>query len=55
VVVESSGRVVSTAGRTYNNTYCEVFRFVDGEVKEVTVYLDTALVNRVFGNGATGD
>ena len=55
VVVESSGRVVTTAGKTYNNTYCEVLRFVDGELKEVTVYLDTALVNRVFGTGTTGD
>lgn len=55
VVVESSGQVVTTAGKTYNNIYCEIFRFVDGEVKEVTVYLDTALVNRVFGAGAAGD
>lgn len=55
IVVESSGRVATAQGKTYNNTYCEVFRFLDGKVKEVTVYLDTALVNRVFGTETTGD
>ncbi len=55
VVVESSGQVVTTAGKPYTNTYCEIFRLADGEVKEVTVYLDTALINTVFGAGATGD
>jgi ketosteroid isomerase-like protein len=55
VVVESSGRVVTTAGKPYYNTYCEIFRLAGGEVKEVTVYLDTALINAVFGAGATGD
>lgn len=55
VVVESSGRVVTTAGTPDNNTYCEIFRLAAGEVKEVSVYLDTALINTVFGAGATGD
>ncbi len=55
VVVESSGRVVTTTGKPYNNTYCEIFRLAGGKVKEVTVYLDTALINTVFGAGATGD
>jgi uncharacterized protein len=48
VVVESSGRVVTTAGKPYNNTYCEIFRLVDGKVKEVKVYLDTALIDATF-------
>jgi len=55
VVVESSGRVVTTAGKPYNNTYCEILRFAGGEIKEVMVYLDTALINTVFGAGAIGD
>lgn len=55
MIVESSGQVVTTAGEPYNNTYCEIFRLAGGEVKEVTVYLDTALINTVFGAGATGD
>ena len=55
VVVESSGQVVTTVGKPYNNTYCEIFRLAGGEVKEVTVNLDTALIDTVFGAGATGD
>ena len=55
VVVESSGRVLTTAGNLYNNAYCEIFRFAGGKIKEVTVYLDTGLVDRVFGAGGTGD
>lgn len=55
VVVESSGRVVTTAGKPYNNTYCEIFRLAGGKVKEVTVYLDTALINTTFSAGAIGD
>ena len=55
VVVESSGRVVTTAGKPYNNAYCEIFRLAGGKIKEVTVYLDTGLVDRVFGAGGIGD
>jgi ketosteroid isomerase-like protein len=43
VVVESTGEAVTNAGKPYNQTYCEVFRFVDGQLGEVTTYLDTAL------------
>jgi len=55
VVVESSGRVVTAAGKPYNNTYCEIFRLAGGRVTEVTVYLDTALIDTTFGAGAMGD
>lgn len=55
VVVESSGLVVTTAGKPYNNAYCEIFRLAGGKIKEVTVYLDTGLVDSVFGAGGTGD
>lgn len=45
VVVEARGENnVTTAGVPYNNTYCFVFRLADGAVREVTEYLDTALV-----------
>lgn len=44
VVVEATGRAVTRAGVPYNNTYCWIFRFESGKVREMTEYLDTALV-----------
>lgn len=55
VVVESSSQVTTREGKPYNNTYCEIFRLDGGKVKEVTVYLDTALVNAVFGAEVADD
>lgn len=49
VVVESSGEVTTKTGKPYNNIYCEIYRFSNGKIQEVTVYLDTALVEAVFG------
>jgi uncharacterized protein len=49
VVVQSTGQATTTSGRPYNNTYCQVFRIRDGKIREVTEYMDTALVNEVFG------
>ena len=43
VVVESTGEAVTKTGKPYNQTYCEVFRFRNEELQEVTTYLDTAL------------
>jgi hypothetical protein len=43
-VVEFRGRAMTKAGRPYNNTYCYVFRLADGQVAEITEYLDTQLV-----------
>jgi uncharacterized protein len=40
---------MSKKGVPYNNTYCHVFRIVNGKIKEVTEYLDTELVTRAFG------
>jgi uncharacterized protein len=50
VVVQShaSGRETKT-GRPYDNTYCNVFKVVDGKIKEITEYLDTELVTAAFG------
>jgi ketosteroid isomerase-like protein len=45
VVVEARGHDnVTKAGVPYNNTYCFVFRLAGGEMREVTEYMDTALV-----------
>src|SRR5262249_40157832 len=44
VVVEARGEGTTRTGRAYNNTYCWVFRLDGGRVREITEYLDTALV-----------
>jgi ketosteroid isomerase-like protein len=49
VVVECRGRVTTTSGEPYNNTYCYVCRMADGRLKELTEYLDTELVTRALG------
>ncbi len=43
VVVESSGEAKTIKGKSYNQTYCDVFRFSNEKVQEITTYLDTAL------------
>jgi ketosteroid isomerase-like protein len=43
VVVESTGKAKTKNGEPYNQTYCEVFRFNDEKLQEITTYLDTAL------------
>lgn len=48
VVVEARGQVNTKAGKPYNQTYCYVFRLADGQVRELTEYLDTELVNRAL-------
>ena len=49
VVAQTSGSAETKDGTPYNNTYCQVIRVVDGQIKEVTEYMDTALVDAVFG------
>jgi ketosteroid isomerase-like protein len=48
VVVEARGQVNTKSGRPYNQTYCYVFRLGDGQVRELTEYLDTELVNQAL-------
>ena len=45
VVVESSGKAKTINGNPYNQTYCDVFRFDEEKLQEITTYLDTALSN----------
>jgi len=33
----------------YNNFYCTVYKVIDGQIKEMTQYLDTELVTAAFG------
>ena len=49
VVLQGRGESTTKAGKAYNNTYAQVFRLEKGKVQQVTEYLDTELVNEVFG------
>jgi ketosteroid isomerase-like protein len=50
VVVQqhATGRKTKT-GNPYNNSYCLVYKVIDGKIKEITEYLDTELVTSAFG------
>ena len=48
VVVESTGEARTRSGKPYNQAYCEVFRFRNEELQEITTYLDTALSAEAF-------
>jgi len=48
VIVECEGSVTTTSGKPYKNQYCLIFRLENGKIKEMTEYLDTALVNDVL-------
>jgi len=49
VVAETTGTAETADGRPYNNTYCQVMRIRDGRIAEVKEYMDTALIDSVFG------
>jgi ketosteroid isomerase-like protein len=44
VAVECQGKVMTKAGKPYNNRYCWVCRVEAGQLKEVIEYMDTQLV-----------
>ncbi len=49
VAMQARGKSTTKTGKSYNNTYCQVFRIVNGKVQQVTEYLDTELVTVAFG------
>ncbi|MGB6564361.1 MAG: nuclear transport factor 2 family protein [Candidatus Binataceae bacterium] len=49
VAMQAHGKARSKNSRSYDNTYCHVFRIANGKVQEVTEYLDTELVTSAFG------
>lgn len=49
VVAQTSGTAETADGTPYNNTYCQVIRICDGQIVEVKEYMDTALIDSVFG------
>jgi uncharacterized protein len=52
VVIEARGNNATRDGERYENTYCFVFRVVDGRLAEVTEYMDTALAEQALGKGS---
>ena len=48
VVVECHGDATTVSGERYANTYCFVIRMAEGGMREMTEYMDTALVERVL-------
>ena len=56
VVAIMEGGGPTRTGDSYEQTYCEIFRFQDGKVIEMHAFLDTALVERaLFGNPLTSE
>ena len=49
VVVVARGKSTTKTGKSYNNSYCQIFRLEGGKVKSINEYLDTALVDQAFG------
>jgi ketosteroid isomerase-like protein len=49
VAVQGQGENITHDGRKYENTYCWVFSFRDGQVRGVTEYADTELIRSVLG------
>ena len=52
VIVEARGDNLTREGKPYNNEYCFVFYLLDGKIREVKEYADTALVEAVLGDPA---
>lgn len=48
VVVECKGDATTVSGERYANSYCFVIRLAGGKMRELTEYMDTALVERVL-------
>lgn len=49
VVAQTVGTAETRDGTPYNNTYCQVITVRDGRIAAVTEYMDTALIDTVFG------
>jgi ketosteroid isomerase-like protein len=48
VVVQARAHGTTTQGEAYPQTYCFIFRLVDGRISEIIEHCDTALVERVL-------
>ncbi|MEQ1517577.1 MAG: nuclear transport factor 2 family protein [Usitatibacteraceae bacterium] len=52
VVAELQGNVMCKSNKPYNNRYCYVCRLADGQIAEITEYMDTALADAVLADPA---
>jgi ketosteroid isomerase-like protein len=52
VVVECRGQVTTKSGNPYNNSYCYIYRVEGGKIRELTEYLDTALLAKALADPA---
>ena len=50
VAEQARGKARTKSGKDYNNTYCRVYRIVDGKVKSIIEYLDTELLAAAFSD-----
>lgn len=51
VVLQSYAENRATkTGAFYNNTYCHVYRFKNGQIDHITEYADTALAKSIFSS-----
>lgn len=48
VVVQCQGKVATTSGKRYDNSYCYVCRLEEGKLKELIEYMDTQLMADVL-------
>jgi uncharacterized protein len=58
VIVQATGDATTVSGERYANTYCFVIRMADGQLRELTEYCDTALIERVLqppGGGVSSE
>jgi hypothetical protein len=55
VVVQANGHNVTTAGKTYENTYCWSFRMRDGNMTELTEYATRSSLHRFSRRLALAD
>lgn len=49
VVAQTLGTAETADGIPYNNTYCQVIQIRGGQIAKVKEYMDTALIESVFG------
>jgi ketosteroid isomerase-like protein len=48
--MQARGQATAVTGLAYDNTYCIVARITDGQIREMTDYVDTELITRaLFG------
>ena len=46
--MQARGQATAVTGLPYDNTYCIVARIVNGQIREMTDYIDTELVTRAL-------